>query len=88
MHIRFRKSFASYEQGKGYNLPEELAQSYLKAGVAEVVDHVPPAVEVAPEPAPEAAVSELDVRDEPKHKRKSKHSEVKDADVSTAADGE
>lgn len=50
-HIRFRRSFDAYTQGKMYKLPEELAALYVKAGVAEVVDYVPKAAEHVHEPA-------------------------------------
>lgn len=40
-HVRFRKSFESYKQGQSYRLPLDLADMYVKAGVAECVDHVP-----------------------------------------------
>lgn len=52
-HIRFRKSFDSYAQGKVYKLPEDLAALYIKAGVAELVDYVPKVPD--PEPAKELA---------------------------------
>lgn len=83
VHIRFRKSFESYRQGESHRLPDDIADIYLRAGVAELVDHVPVKEAVPEEPAapaePEQATEEAtpdddDGDDKPAGKSKRKRS--------------
>lgn len=47
IHVRFKQGLDAYPKGTSHHLPEELADHYLRAGVAERVDVVPrPAVVV------------------------------------------
>lgn len=41
MKIRFKTGFPAYEQGKAYDLPEELCTHYINAGAADYVEFVP-----------------------------------------------
>jgi hypothetical protein len=78
-HIRFRRGLDAYKHGTSHHLPVELAEMYIKAGVAEEVDSVPakpvvepvkddpPAVETKEEPAadePEADATEVETDDD------------------------
>lgn len=74
VHIRFRKSFESYEQGQRYRLPDDIADIYLRAGVAEIVDHVPAVVAQVSEPEPEVSEPEPEEQgdDEPEPDAKPK----------------
>lgn len=86
-HIRFNQAFASYEKGKAYHLPPELADMYLKAGVAVQVDYVPQKAEAHdPFAVPEAARHADEFKPLKRAKLKPKVSDADD--VSTAADRE
>lgn len=97
VYIQFSASLGSYEQGKVYRLPLELATMYVKAGIAEIVRHacgeelkstspikLPPQPVVLPEVQAEQPASSGD-EDKPKRTRSRKTSDpLEDADGSSA----
>ena len=65
VHVRFRQGLDAYPKGTSHYLPDDLADHYIRAGVAELVDNVP-AVVVVTEPKPPAVeVEETPAADEP-----------------------
>src|SRR5690606_12860274 len=62
-HVRFRKGLDSYPQGSSHHLPVELADLFIKSGVAEEVDCRP--VEPVVEPVIEDPPVVEPVKEEP-----------------------